>query len=176
MNSVVARCDAAKRAAVEQTLRKMARAQGVAAIALAVVWVFVTLLPISVAAAAGQMPATLVLAAMLVVPVAIGALGVRQLRRRPRLPAIAVEITPTSVNFPALERPSALAPRVRAEQWAREGTTAEIRSGAGPLRTALVVFIRQDGRTLRRRTISAERLDIDPKILVDALVGPPPAH
>lgn len=176
MNSVVARYDAAKRAAVEQTLRKVARAQGVAAIALAVVWVFVTLLPISVAAAAGQMPATLVLAAMLVVPVAIGALGVRQLRRRPRLPAIAVEITPTSVNFPALERPSALAPRVRAEQWAREGTTAEIRPGAGPLRTALVVFIRQDGRTLRRRTISAESLDIDPKILVDALVGPPPAH
>ncbi|MDZ5144428.1 MULTISPECIES: hypothetical protein [Microbacterium] len=169
--SVIARYNEAKRAAVEHTLRKVVRAQGVAAVALAVVWGFVTLLPIAVVAADGQVMATLVLALTLVVPLAIGALGVRQLRRRPRMPEVAVAITPTSVQFPALERPSALAPRVRAEQWVREGTTAEIRPPSGLFQTPLVVFTRQDGRKLLRRTVSAENLDIDPRILVDALGG-----
>lgn len=169
--SVIARYDETKRAAVEHTLRKVVRAQGIAAIALAMVWGFVTLLPIAVVAADGQVMATLVLALMLVIPMAIGALGVRQLRRRPRMPEVAVAITPTSVQFPALERPSALAPRVRAEQWVREGTSAEIRPASGLLQTALVVFTRHDGRKLRRRTVSAENLDIDPRILVDALEG-----
>ncbi|KQM37728.1 hypothetical protein ASE56_15775 [Microbacterium sp. Leaf203] len=169
--SVVARYDEEKRAAVERTLRKAVRAQGIAAIALAVVWGFVTLLPIAVVAADGQVTAALVLAVTLVVPLAIGALGVRQIRRRPRMPEIAVAITPTSVQFPALERPSASAPRVRAEQWVREGTTAEIRPASGLLQAPLVVFTRQDGGKLRRRTVSAENLDIDPRILVDALGG-----
>lgn len=171
---VTARYDPAKREAVEQSLRKVVRAQGVSAIALAVLWGIVTFLPIVVTAAGGQLIATIVLAVTLVVPLSIGVLGVRQLRRRPSMPEVAVEITPTSVQFPALERPSALAPRVPAEQWAREGTTAEIRSASGLLQTGLVVFTRQDGRKLRRRTVSAENLDIDPKTLVDALGGPSP--
>lgn len=170
--TVVARYDAVKRAAVEQTLRNVVRGQGIAAIALAVVWGLVTLLPVAAAAVNGQVGGALVLASTFVVPVAIGALGVRQLRRRPRMPDVAVAITPTTVQFPALERPSALAPRARAEEWAREGTVAEIRPASGLPQAALVVFTRQDGRTRRRRTISAENLDIDPRVLVDALGGP----
>ncbi|SDO84765.1 hypothetical protein SAMN04487848_2424 [Microbacterium sp. ru370.1] len=172
--TVVARYDAVKRAAVEQTLRKVVRGQGVAALALAVLWGFVTLLPIVAVAADGQGAAALLLALTLAVPLAIGALGVRQLRRRPRMPEVAVAITPTTVQFPALERPSAFAPAVRAEEWPREGTLAEIRPASGLLQTALVVFTRQDGRKRRRRTVSAENLDIDPRNLVDALGGPQP--
>jgi len=169
--SVTARYDAAKRATVEQKLRKLVCAQGLALIALAMLWGLVTLLPILTAATDGRVMATLVLAVTLVVPLAIGALGVRQLKRRPRMPEVAVAITPTSVQFPALERPSTFAPRVRAERWAREGTTAEIRPATGLLQTAVVVFTRQDGRKLRRRTVSAENLDLDPRVLVDALGG-----
>lgn len=171
--TVVARYDAVKRAAVEQTLRKVVRGQGVAALALAALWGFVTLLPIVAVAADGQGGAALLLALTLAVPLAIGVFGVRQLRRRPRMPEVAVAITPTTVEFPALERPSAFAPAVRAEEWPREATTAEIRPASGLLQTALVVFTRQDGRKRRRRTVSAENLDIDPRILVDALGVPP---
>ncbi len=172
--TVIARYDAGKRAAVERTLRTLVRRQGLAAIALAVLWGLVTLLPIVVVAADGQGGAALVLALTLAVPLAIGVFGVRQLRRRPRMPDVAVAITPTIVQFPALERPSGLAPRVRAEEWPREGTTAEIRPASGLLSTTLVVFTRHDGRRLRRRTVSAENLDIDARLLVDAL-GPPSA-
>lgn len=173
---VVARYDAAKREAVESALRKAARGQGIAAIALAGLWGFVTLLPLVAAAITGQMSGALVLAvgASLLVPLAIGVFGVRQLRRRPRMPEVAVAITPTAVRFPALERPSAFAPALRAEEWPREGTFAEIRPASGLLQTALVVFTRQDGRKRRRRTVSAENLDIDPRNLVDALGGPQP--
>uniref|UniRef100_UPI00292D4EB7 hypothetical protein n=1 Tax=Clavibacter michiganensis TaxID=28447 RepID=UPI00292D4EB7 len=59
--TVVARYDAVKRAAVEQTLRKVVRGQGVAALALAVLWGFVTLLPIVAVAADGQGGAALLL-------------------------------------------------------------------------------------------------------------------
>jgi hypothetical protein len=171
--TVVARYDASKPATLEQALRKAARAQGIAAVALAVLWGLVTLLPIVVAATAGRVEAALALAVTLVVPLAIGALGIVQIRRRPRMPDVAVTITPTSVQFPTIERPSALAPRVRAEEWVREGTSAEIRPASGLLQAALVVFSRQDGRKRRRRTVSAENLDIDPNVLVAALAGPP---
>lgn len=109
---------------------------------------------------------------LLLVPLAIGAFGVRQLRRRPRVPEVAVAITPTAVQFPTLERASALARAVRAEEWPREGTTAEIRPASGPLQTALVVFTRHDGRKRRRRTVSGDNLDVDPRALVAALADP----
>lgn len=174
---IVVRYDAVKRAAVESALRKAVRGQGIAAIALAAVWGLVTLLPLVAAAVAGQASATLVVVfgALLLVPLAIGVFGVRQLRRRPRIPEMAVAITPTSVHFPALERPSGVAGRVPAEEWAREGTTAEIRPASGLLPTAAIVFTRHDGRTRRRRTVSAEHLDIDPRTIVDVLGGPPSA-
>lgn len=171
--SVVAHYDPAKRAAAEQTLQKLVRVQGVAMIALGVLWGLITSLPLVVVAADGQIEAALLLAPILIVPLVIGALGVRQIRRRPRLPEFAAAITPTSVHFPALERPSGFAPRVRAEEWGREGTTAELRPASGVLRTAVVVFTRRDGRKLRRRTVSAENLDINPRILVDALGSSP---
>ena len=81
---IVVRYDAVKRAAVESALRKAVRGQGIAAIALAAVWGLVTLLPLVAAAVAGQASATLVLVfgALLLVPLAIGVFGVRQLRRR----------------------------------------------------------------------------------------------
>lgn len=170
--TVIARYDPAGRVAVERTLRTLVRRQGIAAIALAVMWGLVTLLPIVVVAADGRGGAALLLALTLAVPLAIGVFGVRQLRRRPRMSDFAVAITPTTVEFPALERPSGLAPRVRAEEWPREGTRAEIRAASGLLTTSLVVFTWQDGRRRRRRTVSAETLDIDPRLIVDALGGP----
>jgi len=168
--TLVARYDAAERAAVEQTLRKLVRKQGVLMLVLAVVWGLVTLLPVvAVATDAGDVGGALVLSTMLAVPIAIGALGVRQLRRQFHLPEVAVTITPTAVLFPAIERPSVLAPRIRAEEWAREGTSAEILPASGLLKAARVVFTRQDGRKRRRRMVAADNIDVDARILVDAL-------
>lgn len=73
----------------------------------------------------------LAVAALLVVPVALCALGIRQLRRRLHMPEIAVTITPTAVLFPTIDRPSALMPRIRAEEWTRAETTARLIPAAG---------------------------------------------
>ena len=122
--------DDAKRAAVEQTLRKIMRKQGVSMLILAVLVALNVLAPFLglVTDPRGFDATTLGWAtiAMLVVPIAIGALRVRQLRRQLHMPEVAVTITPTSVLFPAIDRPSALAPRIRAEKWAREGTSADV--------------------------------------------------
>jgi hypothetical protein len=75
------------------------------------------------------------------------------------------------VLFPAIERPSALAPRIRAEEWAREGTSAEIIPASGRLQAARVEFTRQDGGTRRRRSIATGNLDVDAQVVVDALTG-----
>jgi hypothetical protein len=170
--TTVVRYDEAKRAAVEQTLRKLVRKQGILMLILAVVWGLVTLLPVvAVATDAGDVGGALVLSTMFAVPIAIGALGVRQLRRQFNLPEVAVTITPTAVLFPAIERPSALAPRTRAEEWAREGTSAEILPASG-LNAARVEFTRQDGSKRRRRSIAAGNVDVDAQVIVNALRGP----
>jgi hypothetical protein len=170
--TVVVRYDAAKRAAVEQTLRKLVRKQGILMLILAVVWGLITLLPVvAVATDAGDVGGALVLSTMLAVPLAIGALGVRQIRRRLQLPEVAVTITPTAVLFPAIDRPSALARRIRAEEWTREGTGAEFFPASG-LRAARVEFTRHDGGRRRRRSVGAGDLDVDPRVIVDALRAP----
>jgi hypothetical protein len=171
--SVVARYDEAKRAAVERSLRKIMRRQGIAMLILGVVWGLVTLLPVvGVATEAHDVGGALVLSTMFVVPIAIGALGVRQLRRQFHLPEVAVTITPTAVLFPAIHRPSPLAPRIRAKEWARKGTSVEIMPASGLLKAARVVFTRQDGRKRRRRMVAADNLDVDARVIVDALRGP----
>jgi hypothetical protein len=170
--TLVARYDEGKRIAVEQTLRKLVRKQGILLLILGVLWGLITLLPIVAVAVDGQVNAAFVLAVTLVVPIAIGALGVRQLRRELHMPEVAVTITPTSVLFPAIESPSALAPRIRAEEWAREGTSAEILPASGLLKAARVVFTRQDGGKRRRRTVAADNLDVDARVIVDALGAP----
>lgn len=178
MNSdatVVVRYDEAKRAAVEQTLRKLVRKQGILLLILGMLWGLITLLPIiAVVTDDRGFDATALgwaTFAMLLVPIAIGALGVRQLRRQLHLPEVAVTITPTAVLFPAIDRPSAFAPRIRAKEWAREGTSVEIMPASG-LQAARVVFTRQDGDKKRRRTVAAGNLDVDARVIVDALGGP----
>jgi hypothetical protein len=169
--TVVARYDEASRAAVEQTLRKLVRKQGILLLILGVLLGLLVLVPFSGAATAGEgVDAAFVLAVigLLVVPIAIGALGVRQLRRQPQLPEVAVTITPAAVLFPAIDRPSALAPRIRAEEWTREGTSAEIIPASG-FQLARVEFTRQDGGKRRRRSIAAGNLDVDARVIVDAL-------
>ena len=179
--TVVARYDEARRAADEQTLRRIVRTQGMLLLILGVLLLVGTLLGfiilvvfVGVAIDDGGVAVVFVLFAfvMLVVPIAIGALGVRQLRRQFHLPEVAVTITPTAVLFPAIERPSALASRIRAEEWAREGTSAEILPASGLLKATRVVFTRQDGRKRRRRMVAADNIDVDARILVDALSGP----
>ena len=173
--TVVARYDEAKRAAGEQTLRKLVRKQGILLLILGILFVLMVLAPfVGVVIDGSGVTAAFVLGeiVMLVVPVAIGALGVRQLRRKVHLPEVAVTITPTAVLFPAIERPSALAPRTLAEEWAREGTSAEILPASGLLKATRVVFTRQDGRKRRRRMVAADNIDVDARILVDALSGP----
>ena len=170
--TLVARYDDAKRAAVEQTVRKLMRKQGIAMLILAVLWGLVTLLPVvGVATDGHDVGGAFILSTMFVVPIVIGALGVRQLRRQFHLPEVAVTITPAAVLFPAIERPSPLAPRIRAEEWPREGTSAEILPASGLLRAARVVFTRQDDRKPRRRMVAADNLDVDAQVLVDALRG-----
>jgi hypothetical protein len=167
--TVVVRYDEAKRAAVEQTLRKLVRTQGTAMLILGMLLGLMVLVPIVVAVTEGYYE-ILVVAALLVVPIAIGALGLRQLRRQLRLPEVAVTITPAAVLFPAIDRPSALAPRIRAEEWTREGTSAEIIPAAG-LQAARVEFTRHDNGKRRRRSIAAGNLDVDPRVIVDAVRG-----
>ena len=179
MNSdatVVARYDADERATVEQTLRNLVRKQGILLLILGILLGLMVLLPfVALATDDRNLDATALgwaTFAMLLVPLAIGALGVRQLRRQFHLPEVAVTITPTAVLFPAIERPSALAPRIGAEEWAREGTSAEILPASGLLKAARVVFTRQDGGKRRRRTVAAGNLDVDARVIVNALRGP----
>jgi len=171
--TVVVRYDEAKRAAVEQTLRKLVRKQGILLLILGMLFGLMVLSPLLIPLIKDvDVTAAFVLAemAMLLVPIAIGALGVRQLRRQLHLPEVAVTITPSAILFPAIDRPSALAPRIRAEEWAREGTSAEIIPASG-LGVARVEFTRQDEGKRRRRTIAAGNLDVDARVIVDALAG-----
>jgi hypothetical protein len=152
------------------------RKQGILLLVLGVLWGLITLLPfVGVVTDPRGFDATVLgwaTIAMLLVPIAIGALGVRQLRRQFHLPEVAVTITPTAVLFPAIDRPSPLAPRIRAEEWAREGTSAEIMPASGLLKAARVVFTRHDGGKRRRRMVAAGTLDVDPRVIVDALRSP----
>ena len=171
--TVVVRYDEAKRAAVEQTLRKLVRKQGILLLILGMLFGLMVLSPLLIPLIKDvHVTAAFVIAemAMLLVPIAIGALGVRQLRRQLHLPEVAVTITPSAILFPAIDRPSALAPRIRAEEWAREGTSAEIIPASG-LGVARVEFTRQDEGKRRRRTIAAGNLDVDARVIVDALAG-----
>ena len=165
---MVVRYDEAKRAAVEQTLRKLVRTQGTLLLILGMLFGLMVLVSL-IAAVTDGVDGAFVLAAPLVVPIAIGALGVRQLRRQPHLPA--VTITDAAVLFPAIDRPSALALRIRAEEWARDGTSAEIIPASG-LQAARVEFTRQDEGKRRRRSIAADNLDVDARVIVDVLMGP----
>ena len=169
--TVVVRYDEADRTAVEQTLRKLVRTQGTLMLVLGTLLGAMVLVPFIAAARDGVDAAFfLVVGALLVVPLVLIVLGVRQLRRRPRLPEVAVTITPTSVLFPAIERPSALAPRLRAEEWPREGTSVEIVRASG-LQKARVEFTRHDGGKRRRRSIAADSLDVDARVIEVALRG-----
>lgn len=172
--TVVVRYDEAARAAVEQTLRGLVRKQGILLLILGMLFGLLVLVPVVAAAtAADGVGAAFFLAAiaLLLVPIALGALGVRQLWRQPHLSEVAVTITPDAVLFPALDRPSALAPRIRAEEWPREGTSAEIIPASG-LQAARVEFTRQDGGKRRRRSVATGNLDVDARVIVDALRGP----
>jgi len=171
--TLVVRYDEAGRVAVEQTLRRLVRRQGAAMVALGILWGLITLVPLIAASTAVEgnaLPFILGSILLVSIPVAIGALGVRQLRRRPRLPKIAVTITPWAVLFPAIVRPSALAPRIRAEEWPREGTSAAIIPASG-LQTARIEFTRQDAGKRRKRSIAVGSIDVDPQVIVDALRG-----
>jgi hypothetical protein len=171
--TVVVRYGGASRAAVEQTLRTLVRKQGILLLILGMLLGLLVLVPLVAAAiAAGGVDPAFFLAviALLLVPSALGALGVRQLRRQPHVPEVAVTITPVAVLFPALDRPSALVPRVRAEEWERDGTSAEIITASG-LQVARVEFTWQDGGRRRRRSIATGHLDVDARVIVDALGG-----
>lgn len=169
--TVVVRYDEAHRTVVEQTLRTLVRMRGILMLVLGTLLGALVMVPLVAAASAGIDAAFVVVGgALLVVPLVLIVLGVRQLRRRPRLPEVAVTITPTSVLFPAVERPSALAPRLRAEEWPREGTSVEIFRASG-LQKARVEFTRHDGGKRRRRSIAADSLDVDARVIEDALRG-----
>jgi hypothetical protein len=173
-STVVVRYDEARRAAVERTLRRLVRKQGALLLILGILLGLLVLVPFVAAATAADgvdAPFVLVAIAMLVIPIALCALGVRQRRRQPHLPEVAVTITPVAVLFPAIDWPSALAPRIRAEEWTREGTSAEIIPASG-LQAARVEFTRQDGGKQRRRSVAAGGLDVDARVIVDALGGP----
>ncbi|WP_029144550.1 hypothetical protein [Microbacterium luticocti] len=162
------------RTTTEQTLQRLVRKQGILQLILAVLLGLMG--PGAVLAAtilAGDLSARVILLiiALLVIPVALCVLAVRQLRRQVRLPELAVTITADAVRFPAVDRASALFPRIRAEEWVRDGTSAAIIPASG-LNSARVVFTRQDDGKRRRRTIAADNLAIDPRIIVDALGSP----
>lgn len=172
--TLVVRYDEVRRASIEATLRNLTRRQGFSMLVLGVLLGLMIVVPFGAAVIeTGGSDAMLILAAiaLLVVPIALGGLGVRQIRRRPRLPEIAVTITPAAVIFPAIDRPSGLAPRIRAEEWTREGTSAAIVPASG-LQASHVEFTRQDAGKRRRRSIATSNVTVDPRVIVDALRGP----
>ncbi|QCQ16452.1 hypothetical protein [Microbacterium sp. RG1] len=172
--TLVVRYDDTARAAVEQTLRKLVRKQGAALVALSVLWGIITLVPLIAASTAvdgNALPFILVSILLVSIPVALGALGSRQLRRQPRLSKIAVTITPWTVLFPAIVRPSALAPRIRAEEWPREATSVTLIPASG-LHASRIEFTRQDAGKRRKRSIAVGSIDVDPQVIVDAFRGP----
>ncbi|GAA2583613.1 hypothetical protein [Microbacterium binotii] len=172
--TLVVRYDDTARVAVEQALRRLVRKQGAALVALSLVWGVITLVPLIAASTTVDgtpLPFILVSILLVSIPVALGALGVRQLRRWPRLPKVAVTITPWAVLFPAIVRPSALAPRIRAEEWPREGTSAVVIPASG-LHASRIEFTRQDAGKRRKRSIAVGSIDVDPQVIVDAFRGP----
>lgn len=171
--TLVVRYDEAGRVAVEQTLRRLVRKQGAALVALSLLWGVITLVPLIAASTAvdgNALPFILASILLLSIPFAIGALGVRQLRRWPCLPKIAVTITPWAVLVPAIVRPSALAPHIRAEEWPREATSAAIIPASG-LHAVRIEFTRQDAGKRRKRSFAVGSIDVDPQVIVDALRG-----
>lgn len=175
--TVVVRYREPDRTAVERTIRGLVRKQGILLVILGIVLAVLVLVPLLAAATAIEgAEAALVLAAiaLLAVPVALGVLGVRQLRRQPHLPEVAVTITPAAVLFPVIDRASALWPRIRAEEWAREGTSAVIIPATGA-HAPRIEFTRQDEGKRRRRSVAADTIDIDARVIVEALNGPHPS-
>lgn len=170
--TVVVHYDEADKTAAEQTLRKLVRTQGILLLILGTLLGTLVLVPFAAAATAGVDAVFFVgMGALLVVPLVLLALGMRQLRRRPHLPSVAVTITPAAILFPAVERPSALAPRIRAEEWPREVTGVEILRAAGR-QGSRVEFTRHDGGKRRRRSIAVDSLDVDARVIVEALKEP----
>lgn len=79
-SDLVVRYDEAARASTEQTLRKLVRTQGIVLVILGILWGLITVLPFAAAAImVGGVDAAFVLgaAALMTIPVAMGALGVR---------------------------------------------------------------------------------------------------
>lgn len=173
---VVVRYKEDERAAVEQILRRLVRKQGRLDLALGIIWGLVVVVLFGGAAlSVGEVGVSFFVAvlALLTVPVLLVVLGVRQLRRQPHMPDVAVTITPDMVVFPTIERASGLFPRVPAEEWPRNETTAEILASTSMLNTQRVQFTRFDGRKRRRRTINANTIDVAPGAIVAALMGAP---
>ena len=159
------------RTAAERSLRSLVRRQGVLLLILGTLLGVLVVVPLGFAATAGRgVDAVFVLVAivLLIVPIAVVSLGVRQLRRQVELPVVAVTISAGAVHFPTIDRPSVLAPRIRAEEWARAETSGRIVPGSG-IRAARVEFTWQRGGKRRSRFIAAENLDVDPRTIVDAL-------
>lgn len=168
---IVVRYREPERTTTEQKLRHLMRTR---AILLLVLALLIALMGpgifIVAAISTGELSAgvILVIVALLMIPVAMCVFAVRRLRRQVRLPEVAVTITPDAVRFPAIDRLTALSPRIRAEEWAREGTSAEVVPAAG-LNAARVVFTRRDNGKHRRRMIAADTIDVDPRVIVDVL-------
>ncbi|WP_402841560.1 hypothetical protein [Microbacterium sp. GXS0129] len=162
------------RTATEQTLQRLVRKQGVLQLILAILLALMGPgVVLATAILVGDLSARVILLiiALFVIPGALCVLAVRQLRRRVRLPELAVTITPDTVRFPAIDRASALFPRIRAEEWARAGTSATIIPASG-LNSTRVEFARQDEGKRRRRMIAADNIDVDPRAIIDALSSP----
>lgn len=169
--TLVVRYDEVARLTADATLQRLVRKQGVLLLILGMLLGLLVLLPFGAwAATMGGVDVAFVLAvaALLVAPVALCALGIRQLRRRLHMPEVAVTITPIAVLFPAIDRPSALMPRIRAEDWTRAETSAQFIPAAG-LNAARVEFTWQHAGKRRRRSIAAGNIDVDPYAVVAAL-------
>lgn len=172
--TLVVRYREGDRAATEETLRRLVRKQGALLVTLGVLLGALVLAPlIGAATAPDGIDAGFVLGAivLLAAPVALLVLGVRQLRRRPHLPETAVTITPSTVEFPAIDRPSAWVPRKRAEVWPRQGANAQIIAASGMQAARVMVTGQHEGKR-RQRSIAIGSIDVDPQVIVDALQSP----
>ncbi|NYG99452.1 hypothetical protein BJ979_002078 [Schumannella luteola] len=173
---MVAYYDETRWAAMEPTIRRTMHKQGVLSIVLgallALIWVgpLVALMAID---GRPDMRLSLLAIVILVLLAVLVVAGVRQICRRLRRPEFAMAITSTSVLFPEIERPSAFLPPIGAEEWEREGTHAELIPASGRLQPARVEFTWQDGHKRRRRSAAADSIDVEPRVIVEALADSP---
>lgn len=165
-----------ERELAEYQVRRLLRKQALGLILLQVVW-FVAGSTAILTGLADDQISTLSLLLLMVatwaIPVGLVVKGASVLRRRFRLPELAVVVTDETVAFPELPAFTVLGRRTPAEEWPRAHTTADFLPGSGPTTLPRLVFTNRGIGKRRRREVAASHLDTKTHVIIGAVNGGP---